>query len=144
MSFMNGKDHIFLDTNIVVYLFDEDAEAKRKKAREILESQGTVGRLALSTQVLQEFYVTVTRKLAKPLDPVTASAAVEDLMALPVVQVDPRLILAAIARSQSDTLSFWDALIVESALAAGCKHLYSEDLQDGRVIEGMTIENPFR
>ena len=138
------KDRIFLDTNVVVYLFDGDAEGKRKRAREILESEGPAGRLALSTQVLQEFYVTVTRKLAKPLDPAAASEAVEDLMSLPTVQVDQPLILAAIARSRSDTISFWDALIIQAALGAGCKHLYSEDLQDRRVIDGMTIENPFR
>lgn len=139
---MNGR--IFLDTNVVVYLFDRDAEAKRRRAREVLEVEATAGRLALSTQVLQEFYVTVTRKLAKPLDPGAALEAVKSLMALPTVPVDPALILAAIARSRSDALSFWDSLIIQAALASGASRLYSEDLQHGRIIEGMTIENPFR
>ncbi|MEW6747790.1 MAG: PIN domain-containing protein [Planctomycetota bacterium] len=137
------KGRIFLDTNVVVYLFDRDAEEKRRRAREILEREGSLGRLAISTQVLQEFYVAVTRKLAEPLDPAAAYEAVQDLMALPMIQVDPTLILGAITRSRSDALSFRDSLIIQSALAAGSSRLYSEDLQDGRVIDGMTIENPF-
>jgi len=138
------KGRIFLDTNVVVYLFDRDAEEKRRRAREILDREGPLGRLAISTQVLQEFYVSVTRKLAKPLDPADAYEAVQDLMALPTIQIDPNLILASITRSRTDTISFWDSLIIQSALAAGSRTLYSEDMQDGRVIDGMTIENPFR
>jgi predicted nucleic acid-binding protein len=100
-------------------------------------------RLELSTQVLQEFYVAVTRKLVSPLDSDAPFEAVRNLSALLVVQIDPSLILLAIRRSQVARLSFWDSLIVEAALATQATLVYSEDLQDGRVIEGLRIVNPF-
>jgi predicted nucleic acid-binding protein len=138
------KDRVFLDTNILVYLFDADAPTKQLQVRAILANPALRGRLILSTQVLQEFYVCVTRKLAVPLDPKEAAQTVRDLATWPVVQIDPPLILSGIARSRTEQLSFWDALIVEAALAGGAAHLYSEDLQDGRVIEGLHIVNPFQ
>lgn len=134
---------VFLDTNIAVYLFDTDAPSKQQRAQEIFSDRDYRGRLMISTQVLQEFYVSVTRKLAKPLEPETAYRAVQDLAVLPIIQVDAPLILSAISRSRTDQLSFWDALIVQASLAGGATSLYSEDLQDGRVIDGMRIENPF-
>ncbi len=137
-------DRIFLDTNILVYLFDADAPTKQLRVRQLLANQGLQARLVLSTQVLQEFYVSVTRKLATPLELPVAAQAVRDLATWPVIQIDPALILSAIARSQTAHLSFWDALIVEAALTGGTTELYSEDFQDGLVIEGMRILNPFR
>jgi predicted nucleic acid-binding protein len=137
---MTGE--IFLDTNVVVYMFDADAPRKQRQARELFTYQSV--RYLLSTQVLQEFYVSVTRKLATPLDAAAAYQAVQHLTSLRVIQIDPPLVLSAITRSRSAKLSFWDALIVESALAGGAVHLYSEDLQDGRMIEGMRITNPFK
>lgn len=134
---------VFLDTNVLVYLFDADAPSKQKRAREILDKQVRGGQALLSTQVLQEFYVTVTRKLASPLDEQTAEQAVRDLASLPMVQLDSALILAAIARSREDRFSFWDALIIQAALSGGAQRLYSEDMQDGRMIEELRIENPF-
>jgi predicted nucleic acid-binding protein len=134
---------VFLDTNVLVYLFDADAPSKQKRAREILDKQVRGGQALLSTQVLQEFYVTVTRKLASPLDEQTAEQAVRDLASLPMVQLDSALILAAIARSREDRFSFWDALIIQAALSGGAQRLYSENMQDGRMIEGLRIENPF-
>ena len=138
------KGRVFLDTNVTVYLFDADAPAKQQQARELFSRQAYRGRLMTSTQVLQEFYVSVTRKLARPLSADVACQAVKSLAALPIVQVDTPIIFAAIKRSRTDQLSFWDALIIEAALAGGALHLYSEDLQDGRIIAGMRIENPFR
>ena len=88
--------------------------------------------------------MSVARKLARPLSADVACQAVKSLAALPIVQVDTPIIFAAIKRSRTDQLSFRDALIIEAALAGGALHLYSEDLQDGRIIAGMRIENPFR
>ena len=102
------------------------------------------GGLLLSTQVLQEFYVTVTRKLARPLPEETALAALRQLATLPTVQVDRRLVLEAARRSKALKLSFWDALIVQASIEGGATHLLSEDLQHGRHIDGVTIQNPFR
>ena len=138
------KGRIFLDSNVVVYLFDRDSEEKRKRAREILDREGPRGRLAISTQVLQEFYVAVTRKLGRPLTEAAAEAAVRHLSALDVVGVDTEIILAAVALSRRHRIAFWDALIVEAALSRGCTTLVSEDLQDGRRFGTLAIENPFR
>ena len=139
---MTGR--LFLDTNILVYLFDADAPTKQSHVRQLLSNQTLHARLILSTQVLQEFYVTVTRNLATPLEPVAAAQAVRDLATWAVVPIDPSLILSAVARSQVSCISFWDALIVEAALSGGATDLYSEDLQDGLIVEGMRISNPFR
>jgi predicted nucleic acid-binding protein len=141
MTSMNGRT--FLDSNILVYLFDNDSKAKQGRARELLELEGAGENTVISTQVLQEFYVTVTRKLAKPLEPKPALAAVMALASLPVVQIYTDTVLSAIRRSQSDQLSFWDALIVQAALEGGCKRLFTEDLQHGRMIDELQIENPF-
>ncbi|MDA2933169.1 PIN domain-containing protein [Acidobacteria bacterium AH-259-D05] len=133
----------FLDSNVLVYLFDRDAPEKRRKARSILEHEGSQSEVLISTQVLQEFYVCVTRKLAKPLKPDAALQAVQNLTALSVVQVDTHMILSAAQRCQKDQMSFWDALIVQAALGGEAKRLYTEDLQHGQTIDGMRIENPF-
>lgn len=133
----------FLDTNVLVYLFDADAPDKQEQARALLQAEVANGRAVLSTQVLQEFYVAVTRKLARPLDALTAEAALRCLAELPVTPVDSALVLRAAQRSRTDNRSFWDSLIVETALLSGAKVLYSEDLQHGRVVEGMQIVNPF-
>jgi predicted nucleic acid-binding protein len=92
---------------------------------------------------LQEFYVKATSKLGRPLTPERAEARVRDLTRLPLVQVDPSLILAAIARSRSLGFSFWDALTVEAALRAGAGRLLTEDLLPVLEIGGLRIENPF-
>lgn len=138
---MSGR--IFLDTNIVVYLFDTDSPEKQRRAREILSGEDLRGRIIISTQVLEEFYVCVTRKLAEPLDPKVAYRAVQDLAALSVIQIDVPMIFSAISRSQRDQLSFWDSLIIQAAIVGGARILYSEDLQHGRIIESISIENPF-
>lgn len=133
----------FLDTNILVYMFDRDSPVKRATARKIFRSEGAVGNLVLSTQVLQEFYVSVTRKLALPLRPESAYRAMRHLSTLPLVAIDSPLVLSAIRRSQQLSLSFWDALIVESALQCGAARVWTEDMQHGQVIDGLRIENPF-
>lgn len=135
------SDRAFVDTNVLVYLFDRDAPAKRRRAREIIVELGP--RLILSTQVLQEFYVSVTSKLATPLSPAEAEAAVRDLVALDTVGVDVALILAAIVTSRRRRTSFWDALIIEAARSRGCQRLLSEDLQPGGTFGDLRVENPF-
>jgi len=87
--------------------------------------------------------VTVTGKLAVTLDPKTAEDVVRNLAVLPLVQIDAEIILAAIGTGRRLQFSFWDALIVEAAVAGGADRLLSEDLQHGQVIDGLKIENPF-
>ena len=84
--------------------------------------------------MLQEFYVTVTRKLARPLNPTAATEAVTRFAELPLVQIDGKLILSAIHRSRDSRLSFWDALVVQAAIEGHANTLYSEHMQDGQTV----------
>lgn len=133
----------FFDTNVLVYLFDRDAPDKQRVARTLLEREASAGRATLSTQVLQEFFVTVTRKLGVPVEHDQAERAVRSLSDLSVVQVDTPLILTAIETSRRLRISFWDALIVGAALHSGSTVLYTEELQHSQEIDGLTISNPF-
>ena len=134
----------FFDTNVLVYLFDADSPDKQDRAREALRDRLESGAVVVSTQVLQEFFVTVTRKLARPLPAAEAEGALHRLMALPVVQVDPDLVLAAAVSSRRGRISFWDALILTAAAVAGCEEVLSEDLQHGQSFGRVRIVNPFR
>jgi predicted nucleic acid-binding protein len=138
---MSGR--VFLDTNVLVYLYDSDAPEKQHRARLVLERHGLPGAAIISTQVLQEFYVTVTRKLAKKLSEEETLLATRSLSRLPLVQVDAAIIFDAIDLAREIKVSFWDALIIQSALRADCETLFTEDLQHGRRIAGLRIENPF-
>lgn len=133
----------FVDTNVLVYRFDHDEPAKRDQARQILDSEGREGRLVLSTQVLQEFYVSVTRKLARPLPESDALEAVRHLTAFPIVQVDSDLITDAIVLSRDHRISFWDALILHAAARGGCTEVLTEDLQNGWTVLDLEVVNPF-
>jgi len=137
------SDRSFVDTNVLVYCFDAGEPVKRKRALALLEDESSVGDLVLSTQVLQEFYVTVTRKLKRPLTASEAAAAVQELAKLPVVQIDLAMVLSSIADCQTYQLSLWDTLILRSALAANCERVLTEDLQHGFVFESLRVENPF-
>jgi predicted nucleic acid-binding protein len=135
--------NFFFDTNVLVYLFDADVADKRKKARALFQKHSEAGDILLSTQVLQEFYVAVTRKLARPLDAAAAAQAVSSFGELPLVQIDSQLILSAIHRSRNNQLSFWDALIVQAAIEGRASTLYSEDMQSGQVLDNLRVVNPF-
>lgn len=137
------SDRAFFDTNVLVYLFDEGSPDKQLRARELFDEHARTGRIVISPQVLQEFYVTVTRKLARPVVREDALATVTHLAAYPVVPVDSATVLRAIRLHQSASLSFWDALIVQAALEGNCARVFSEDLQDQRRFGDLTIENPF-
>lgn len=140
---MTGR--AFLDTNILVYLFDGNTPDKQRLAAHLvatLDAEQAVR--VVSTQVLQETYSAVTRKLG-----VKPSVALEALQLMgnagfQVQVIDAPLIWRGARRSVEDRISFWDALIVESALAAQCTRLYSEDLQAGRKFDGLEVVNPFR
>ncbi len=133
----------FFDTDVLVYLFDSDAPDKRALARSLLRQEADAGRAAVSTQVLQEFFVTVTRKLAVPVGHEQAERAVRSLAELSVVQSDVGLVLAGIELTRRLQISLWDALIVGAALQSGSTVLYTEDLQHGQRIDGLTVANPF-
>jgi predicted nucleic acid-binding protein len=133
----------FLDTNVLVYAVDENEPVKRDLARALLGSEPVSG-FVLSPQILSEFYVAVTRKLARPIAENAAAAMVDQLALLPLVALDGTLVKAAAAISQASRLAYWDGLVVASAAAAGCDRILTEDLNDGQVIASVRIENPFR
>lgn len=138
---MRGRS--FVDTNVFVYCFDAGEPAKRKRSLAILEGDSDVGDLVLSTQVLQEFYAAVTRKLKRPLPAPDAAAAVQELAKLSVVQIDLAMVISAVADCQAHQLSLWDALILRSALTASCERVLTEDLQHGFMFGSVRVENPF-
>ncbi len=140
---MTTDERTFVDTNVLLYAHDRGETEKQPVARALLEGLWTARTGVVSTQVLQEFYVVATRKFEPPMARGEARELVALYSAWPVIQVDVELILGAAALEESETLSFWDALIIEAARRAGAVRLLSEDLQAGRRIAGVVLENPF-
>ena len=136
------SDRTFLDTNVLLYLFDVGEPAKSRIARRAYDALAP-GDGVLSTQVLQEFYWNARRKLRPPLGTDAALRSLLDLSAHETVVVGVPLIAAAVARGAEDRLAFWDALVVESALEARCTRLLTEDLRHGRRFGPLRVENPF-
>jgi len=133
----------FADTNVLLYAISRDADEQGKSARanEILEG----GDVALSVQVLQEFYVQATR--ATRVDRITheqAAGLVESFTRFPVQDTTVGVVRAALATRDRFQISYWDAAIIEAARAAGCDVVLSEDLGDGQDYAGVRVENPFR
>jgi predicted nucleic acid-binding protein len=137
---MNAKT--FVDTNILVYAYDEREGYKQEAARRIMhylrhERSGT-----LSMQVLQEFYSTVTRKLATPL-PRDKARLIVDRFAHWCVATTPEDINRAFQIEDEARINFWDAMIIAAAIKSGATRILSEDLNPGQIIAGILIENPF-
>ena len=134
----------FVDTNLLVYAEDRDAKAKHAIARDLVLEIWNARDGVLSVQVLQEFYVNVTRKLKKPLTAARALEIVQEYLSWSVVENTGSLLVDAVRLQQKAQLSFWDALIVQAAIAAGCERLYSEDLNAGQRFGSVLIVNPFK
>ena len=133
---------VFIDTNVLVYAYDIDAGDKQATAGSILRELWDQGSGSLSMQVLQEFYATVTRKLATPL-PKDKARLIVDHFAYWCVPTSPEEIKQAFRIEDEAKIGFWDALIVAAAIKSGAKRILSEDLSHGQTIAGIRIENPF-
>ena len=131
---------VFLDANILVYAQDAGAPDKQRKSRKAIAALAGSGDGVISTQVMQEFYVTATRKIGVP--PLVAKGVLKTLAVFEIVQVSPALIQEAVDCSILNQLSFWDSLILAAAASAGCSTVYSEDLNPGQTILGMKVQNP--
>ena len=131
----------FIDTNVLVYTDDHDAPKKQARALDLVERARLGGWGVLSTQILQEYFAAVTRKLQVP--PEFARRKVELFARLDLVILDLQDILSAIDIHRLHSISFWDALAVRAAREAGCAVLYSEDMQHGWRIDGLEVVNPF-
>lgn len=140
---MSASPPQFIDTNILIYAHDASAGTKHDRARALLRELWENRAGCLSIQVLQEFYVNVTRKVARPMSPDAAAQIIADLGVWPVHRPDVDDVLEAIRLQTSRQLSFWDAMILTSARRLGCETLWSEDMSHGQQYEGVTVINPF-
>lgn len=134
---------VFVDTNVLVYARDSGESAKHPCAMRWLRELWTTRRGRVSTQVLNEYFVTVTQKLKPGLPCQAAWIDVEDLFAWKPVPTDVAVLKKTRALHDKHRLSWWDAQIVAAARLGGCRFLLTEDLQDGQDIEGIRIINPF-
>jgi predicted nucleic acid-binding protein len=133
----------FVDTNILIYAYDATAGVKHEQAKTLIAELWESRLGCLSIQVLQEFYVTVARKVARPLAGDVAAEVVADLAAWRVHAPIVEDVNQAIAIHRRYAISFWDAMIIRSAAQLGCATLWSEDLNAGQVYEGVRVGNPF-
>ncbi len=136
------SDKTFIDTNVLIYAHDIDANAKHKIAKEVLQELWSERTGVLSTQVLQEFYVNVTRKIPSPLSKDLARLVVSSY-AIWCLETTPTEILAAFRIEDESRIGFWDALIVSCAAKLGATRILSEDLNAGQRIAGILVVNPF-
>lgn len=137
-------DKVFLDTNIVVYAYDISAGKKHDVAANLMIDLWNTGLGVISTQVLQEFFVTVTKKIPNPLSIRKAKEIIKDLLTWDVVIPNGDTILSSIDITTRYKYSFWDSLIITTAIESGASVLLTEDLSDGQTIKGLKIRNPFR
>lgn len=137
------KDRYFIDTDILVYANDLSQPEKKQKAQQIILSGIREDTIALSTQVLSEFFITVTRKIKVPLSSEIAKKEIQLLGNSEIVDIDMPLVIQAIDISKKHQLSYWDSLIISAAVRSRSVILYSEDLTHNQTIEGIKIVNPF-
>lgn len=142
---MSAADHAltFVDSNILVYAHDRDAGSRHDAAAAAIRTLWHHNSGVLSTQVLQEFYVNVTRKVSSPLDRSSARAILAEYGTWTVHELSVGDVLEASVVEEQEQLHFWDALIVVAAQRTGAEVLLSEDLQDGRRYGQLTVRNPF-
>lgn len=136
------SDIAFVDSNILIYAHDRDAGAKRDRAASLLGELWETGAGALSVQVLQEFFVNATRRFESPLARSAAREIVQVYATWVREQTTAETVIRAVDLADLARLSFWDGLIIASAEQVGAAVLYSEDLNDGQQIAGVTVRNP--
>ena len=139
----NPTNAIFVDTNVLVYAYDETAGQKHTIAAQLVENWWNNKNGYISLQVIQEFYVTITRKIVSPMDAQAARQIVADLAQWKIHTPTVDDLLQAIDIQHNHQLSFWDAMVIQSAVRLGCRALASEDLTHGQIISGVEIFNPF-
>jgi predicted nucleic acid-binding protein len=136
------SDKVFLDTNVLIYAHDVDAKAKHEMAKTVLRKLWADRTGVLSIQVLQQFYVNATRKIATPLSKGDARLVV-NAYSIWCTETTPSEIASAFRIEDEARIGFWDALIIASALKSGAAQILSEDLNAQQTIAGVRIENPF-
>ncbi|WP_366922476.1 PIN domain-containing protein [Metallumcola ferriviriculae] len=140
---MKGKSLQFIDTNIIIYAYNRTDEEKHNRAKALMKELWEEGQGCLSIQVLQEFYVNITRKLSRPMPPETAAQIIGDLGQWDLHVPEMVDVLETIGIQKRNKISFWDAMIVCSAKSLACDILWTEDLNNGQYCEGVKVQNPF-
>ncbi|WP_136708225.1 PIN domain-containing protein [Agromyces sp. H66] len=135
--------HEFVDTNVLLYAYDVSAGERHVRARELVGRLGRERMGVLSVQVLQEFYVNATRKIAEPLSPASARERVLALARWRLHTPSAADVIAASEIAEQTRRSFWDAMIVRSATQMNCSVLWTEDLDHGQRVSGVELRNPF-
>lgn len=138
------EPEFFVDSNILIYAYDRSAGFKHELARSVVRGLWERRSGTLSVQVLQEFFVSATRKIPAPLDVREAAEVIRDLSRWRVHRPGASDVLEAVDLHRRVGISFWDAMIVRSAVSQGCGVLYSEDLNDGQIYDGVRVSNPVR
>lgn len=133
----------FVDANVLVYAFDSSAARKQQTAQQLLERLWESGTGCVSIQVLQEFFVTITKKVPKPLPVDDAKARIREFAAWTVFTPKADDIVAAIDLHAQAKIGFWDAMVVLAAAESDCDVVWTEDLNDGQLLRGVRIRNPF-
>jgi predicted nucleic acid-binding protein len=131
---------VFIDTNILVYSMDNYDKAKQERSRNFIKTLLSDQLGVISTQVMQEFYITATKKLN--VDPLIVKDILHSFQRFETVIITPEIIKEAIDCSVINRISFWGSLIVVAAQSANCSRLWTEDLNHGQVIRGVMVENP--
>ena len=141
---MSEPSHLqFVDTSILIYAHDHSAGDKYTRARDLVRALWQSGEGCLSIQVLQEFYVSVTQKVANPLQADVAAQIIADLSVWHVHRPGVEDVLDAIRLQDRYQTAFWDAMIIASAIQSGCQTIWSEDLNPGQVYDTVAVESPF-
>jgi len=139
-----NDDKVFVDTNVIVYAYDKNAGEKHRVAADIMTDLWRSGLGTISTQVLQEFFVTLTKKISVPMDISVVRETIRRLSKWDVLLIDADMIIRATELQERYKYSFWDSMIIASAIAGRARTILSEDLADGQIIQGISIRNPFR
>ncbi len=137
------KDRVFVDSNVLIYAHDLDADRKHRKAAEIVRELWEDQKGVVSTQVLQEFSVNVTRQIAQPISKSSAREIARNYSLWQTETIDSADVFRASELEEANQVSFWDALIIVAAAKGAASLLLSEDLNAGQRIAGVVIENPF-
>jgi predicted nucleic acid-binding protein len=140
---IDNSQKIFIDTNILVYAHDLSTGEKHRIAKELISTIWNNQNGHISIQVLQEFYVTITEKVKNPIDKVTVSSIIEDLGKWTVHSPDADDIITAVTIQTKYKLSFWDSMIICSAIKTKCDIIISEDFTHNQKYEGILLLDPF-
>lgn len=138
------SDKTFIDTNILIYAHDRDADEKHLIAKKVIEDLWENKKGVLSIQVLEEFYVNVTKKILKPIAKKEAREIIQEYFSWEIIVINSEMVLQASHIEEKQKISFWDGLIMAAAYQGKASFLFSEDLNHGQKFENVLIQNPFK